>query len=167
MNIMPYIKQGSDNKCGAFAIAYFLWKENLYTPDNQVQVDTIYAKIQFGHNSYNLAEDYSDPKKMVECLRNDPQVQGKYEISMYVVTKSPLEGLAQAMGIQTSDDRIHNNTENYNNYIIAITGVPGSYFHYVLVYFNNGVLEVYDPASGNDVQNVSHYLKAGIYIKKL
>lgn len=140
---MGYISQ-QGNSCGAYSIAYYLWETKKSTRVNEPEfAREIYCSIQFGHNNYGIAEDYSNPAKMAGILN-----YWNTDAKMYMVSDSTLKGLAEALQIETiSSDVISELSGGIYAIIICSVKNDIKILHYMLVRKIGTQLQLMDSAN--------------------
>ena len=190
-------QQMGDNKCGAYSIAYWEWiKIKSLNPSGYVLdksskadqihcVNQIYNQIKFDplvSGELGLNEEFSDPKKMIDYLRESDEIQQKGTI---LYNKN--QKLEDAFGSYLGDDYRENVSGNklpdlnVGDFAILILLDDESKLpqHYVLVMKDeSGKVKVIDPGVGDwdteawdDVEsvNISGFINSGaaIYIKNI
>lgn len=195
---MGFIKQPEgDNKCGAYCIAYWKWINiNHWDPseyildeskkaDQEKCVNEIYNHIKFDPSDaddLDLDEEFSDPKKMIDYLRESDEIQQKGTI-LYNKNSNLEEEFGDYLGdgYRTNYTKTKLPDLNVGDFAILILLDDESKLpqHYVLVMKDeSGKVKVIDPGVGDwdteawdDVEsvNISGFINSGaaIYIKNI
>ncbi len=163
--IMAFINQMmfglTDKRCGAFAIAYWLWLEgnNTLPINDEKVVEDIYIKIRFTHGTEHIDKEFSNPFKMVKYINDN--YSDRYTASLKCNSDCVLK-LVQEMHVDDIVGPFPVKSElpklRVGEFAILMVSSDSSInpTHYVLVEKDENGINVIDPVNGIRMNYAGH-----------